>query len=263
MSRPERRRGQWPRGARIVRRAVYTGRGGRCTSGGMRGRRGAGGRVASPRRPLTPRPGPGVPARAVGARGADGCGEPRLWPARTWRVIYEVKVLKRGHQLEPDPALCVLLGVLLWKLNFNPAIKPKSETHSLAVRGAAAGRVASAGIRFMERRSARALIPRRPGPFQAPPAPASPGRSPASGPHLASPGARRPDPRGISLQRGRSPALEPPNPARLRPGAPSAGAGRALLCKEAGERGEGSAKMGGKGERREEGGGREGGEEGK
>lgn len=45
------------------------------------------------------------------------------------KVIYEVKVLNEATSWSPDPALWVLLGALLWKINFNPIIKTKSEKH--------------------------------------------------------------------------------------------------------------------------------------
>lgn len=45
------------------------------------------------------------------------------------KVIYEVKVSNEATSWRPDPALWVLLGALLWKINFNPIIKSKSEKH--------------------------------------------------------------------------------------------------------------------------------------
>lgn len=125
---------------RIVRHRVYPGRGGRCAGGGMRGRRGAE-RLGSPR---AGDPGPlhlllDADSRRWEPRAPWRCGartrvatavpaSPRRTPGAPYSDLRSESV-KRGHQLEPGPALCVLLGVLLWKINFNPTIKPKSEKH--------------------------------------------------------------------------------------------------------------------------------------
>lgn len=154
MSRPS-VAGQWPGAAAHCPAPCAHLGGGRC-AGSARGRRGVGGwgRPASlhrprPSGPPTPRPPPhharSLPPpspRPPAPRPAPLPCRWHLWGEGAFlvgvqfgthlarsKVIYEVKVLNEATSWRPDPALWVLLGALLRKINFNPTIKTKSEKH--------------------------------------------------------------------------------------------------------------------------------------